>query len=160
MKTHHMKIYIALFLSCASVLGADSSIQVVTKTFSAGHTDYKLEVFTRSGQTNLVCDTRTQAGALTLRIQSFYHDGLKIGQAIETPDSLEFVAESDSSYSLHFRPHSPHDAGSVYVSAKDGSVVDLFALTNGVYYPAEGHLIGEMSVGRKLAMNQATDSVK
>jgi hypothetical protein len=163
MKNHTMKIYIALFLSCASVMAADTGIQVATTTHYAGANNsvaFKTDVFTRDGQTNLVCDTRTKDGALVVRIQSFYHDGVLLGKSMAMPDVQDFVAEAGSPYSVCFRSHSPHDTGFVYVSAKDGSFVDIFTCTNGVYYPADSHLIAEASAGMKTAMTQARDSAK
>jgi hypothetical protein len=142
-------------------MGADTGIQVASTTNYAGVGNsiaFKMDVFTRDGQTNLVCDTRTKDGALIVRIQSFYHDGLKIGKSIATPDVQDFVAEADSPYSVCFRLRSPHDTGFVYVSAKDGSIVDIFTCTNGIYYPAESHLITELSDGMKNAVEQARES--
>ena len=154
MKTHHMKIYIALFLSCASVMGADTGIQVASTTTYAGVSNsvaFKMDVFTRDGQTNLVCDTRTKDGALIVSIQSFYHDGLKVGYSLSTPDVQDYVAEAGSPYSLSFRARSPHDTGFVYVRAKDGSYVDVFTCTNGAYYPAESRLIARFNNDQKEA---------
>ena len=160
MKNHNMKIYIALFLSCASVMGADTGIQVKSTTDQTGA--FKMEVFTRDGQTNLVCDTRTKDGALIVRIQTFYHDGSKIGASLTmaTPDVQDYEAEAGSPYSLTFRAHSPHDTGFVYVRAKDGSYVDVFACTNGVYYPAESSLIARFNRDQEEAMRQARSSNK
>ena len=145
MKADTMKIYLALILSCASVMGADTGIQVNSTTDKTGA--FKMEVFTRDGQTNLVCDTRTKNGALIARIQTFYHDGSKIGASLTwaTPDVQDYEAEAGSPYSLTFRAHSPNDTGFVYVHAKDGSYVDVFTCTNGVYYPAESSLIARLN---------------
>jgi len=119
-----------------------------------------MDVFTRDGQTNPVCDTRTQDGALMVRIQSFYHDGFKLGYSLTTttPERQDFVAEAGSPYSVCFRSHSQYDAGYVYVSTKDGSLVDIFTCTNGVYYPADSHLITRLSDEKKNAMKR--DSAK
>ena len=161
-----MKIYIALFLSCASVMGADSGIVVASTTHYEGVNNsvvYKLDVFTRDGQTNLVCDTRTtKDGTLLFRIQSFYHDGLKLGYSLTTatPERQDFVAEASSPYSVCFRSWSEHDAGLVFVNAKDGSYVDIFTGTDGVYYPADSHLIAAFNDGMKTAMKQARESAK
>src|ERR1017187_10271257 len=78
-----MKIYLALILSCVSALAADTSdIRVVTTTDT--HTQpgilITIDEFTRAGQTNLVCDTRTRDGVLRIRTHRFYHDGLLIGE--------------------------------------------------------------------------------
>jgi hypothetical protein len=110
-----------------------------------------MDVFTRDGQTNLVCDTRTKDGALIVSIQSFYHDGSKIGYSLTTPDVQDYVVVAGSPYSLSFRARSPHDTGFVYVRAKDGSYVDVFTCTNGAYYPAESRLIARFNNDQKEA---------
>ncbi len=140
-----MKTHLALMLSCASVMGADTGIQVNSTTDQTG--GLKTEVFTRDGQTNLVCDTRTKDGALITRIQTFYHDGSKIGASITmtAPDSQDYKSEAGSPYSLTFRVSSPHDSGFVYVRARDGSYVDMFTCTNGVYYPVGSNSIAQIN---------------
>ena len=143
-----MKIYIALILSCVSVLGADTGIRIATTTSSAGvHHDgiYKTDVFTRDGQTNLICNTWTKDGALAMRTQSFYHDGLLVGKSMATPDFQDFATEASSAYSVRFTFGPSNKTRFVYISAKDGEILDVFTCTNGVYYPADSHLILEVN---------------
>jgi hypothetical protein len=144
-------------------MGADTGIKVTSTTIIGGVSNsvvVKMDVFTRDGQTNLVCDTRTKDGDLIGRIQSFYHDGLKVGESIETPDVHDYVAEASSPYSLSFRARSLHDAGLVYIRSTDWSYVDMFLCTNGVYYPAERSMIADFNRAEKQAMKQARSSNK
>jgi hypothetical protein len=141
-----MKIYIALLLSCASLMGADLSIHVASTTNYVGpgkSVSYKMDVFIRGGQTNLVCDTRTKDGALVVRLQTFYHHGFKVAMFVENPSIQEFEVEPGSPYSVRFRLHSPRksDSGEITISAKDGGIVDMFTCTNGVYYPVQSYEI-------------------
>lgn len=165
MKATTMKTYLALILSCASAMGADTGIHLLSTTNYAGNSHsvaFQTDTFTRDGQTNLVRDTRTKDGALVVRIQSFYHDGQKIGYSLTatTPDVQDYVAEAESPYALSFRARSPHDTGFVYVRAKDGSYVDIFTCTNGVYFPAESSLIAQFNRGQEQAMKQARSLTK
>jgi hypothetical protein len=157
MKNHPMKIYIALFLSCASIMAADTGIHIATTIISPG---WSVDVFTRDGQTNLVCDTRTKDGVLEMRTQTFYHDGLKVGAALTTPEVQDYISGTEVPYSLSFIARSPQDARFAYVRAKDGSYVDVFTCTNGVYYPAESRMITEFNDSQKQAVTQARSSSK
>ena len=164
-----MKIYIALLLSCASLMGADLSIHVASTTHYAGTNKsvvFQMDVFTRGGQTNLVRDTRIKDGTLVARIQTFYHHGFKVAMFVEGPkNNQDFEVEPGSPYSVRFRlrnpresdsavisikanaaiPRGPHDyttdEGLISIRAKDGGIVDMFTCTNGVYYPVESYEI-------------------
>jgi hypothetical protein len=141
-----MKTYIALVLSCASALGADTGIQVTTTTNRTGirHEGiYKRDVFTRDGQTILICDTFTENGALETRLQTFFHDGSVVAQGVASPVSQDFVPEAGSQYSVSFRLRASSEVEFVYISRKDGYLVDEFSCTNGVYFPVASHLILE-----------------
>ena len=148
-----MKIYIALILSCASVLGADTGIQLASSTYRMGahHDILKRDVFTRDGQTNLVCATLTRDGAWAMRTQSFYHDGLLAGTAMATQDFQDFATEARSPYSVRLTSGTSSKTGFAYIDAKDGEILDVFTCTNGVYYPADSHLILQMNHRAKAA---------
>lgn len=71
--SHAMRAFIIFILSCAPVFGADSGIRVFTtaKTNAETGSISMKVIFTRDGQTNLVCTTKTKAGAVQIRIQRF-----------------------------------------------------------------------------------------
>jgi hypothetical protein len=139
--SHAMKIFIVLILSCASVLGADTSIQVVTtvRTNQSGRVSTK-DVFTRDGQTNLVRYTNTKAGAVQIRIHRFYHDGLLVGEFVAMPDSSGLTTEAGSKYSMSLEFGPSKEVKSAVIGT-NGVVVDAFMATNGVFYPADISLI-------------------
>lgn len=163
-----MKIYIALALCCGSALGADTGtqfstatspigVQVATTTSPAGiqvttatnrmgvHHDgtCKSDVFTRDGQTILVCHTYTENGAWEVRMQEFYHDGSLVARSMASPVSQDFAPMAGSQYSVSFRLHGTGDVEFVYISGKDGYLLDGFSCTNGVYYPIDSQAILE-----------------
>jgi len=124
-------------------------IQAYTTTTSrvGGHHDgiyiYKRDVFTRAGQTDLISDTFTKDGALETRLQSFYQDGSLVARSVATPVSQDFIPKAGSQYSVSFRLRPSSGVEFVYISGKDGNLVDGFTCTNGVYFPAPNHLILE-----------------
>jgi hypothetical protein len=63
---------------------------------------YTTEVFFRSEQSNLVCNTVTAAGILQVRDQKFYHVGVFIGDYVTTKDSSHLTTEPDIPYSINF----------------------------------------------------------
>lgn len=145
MKAHPIQQYIALILTCASLMGAETDIKVTSETTGQGVDSQTIrkDVFTRGGQTNLVCVTWTKDGVFLARTQSFYHNGVKVGMFREYPDFKAFNTENDSPYTVSYRIQAPSEAGYVYIFAKDQSFVDIFTCTNGVYYPAESRMIEE-----------------
>jgi len=76
-----MKTFIVLILSCASVFGADTGIQVVTtaRTNAASGAILSRDVFMRDGQTNLVRVTLSEHGAVESQNGNFYHNGVLVG---------------------------------------------------------------------------------
>lgn len=166
-----MKIYTVLILSCISVLGADTDIRVTTSTSSIGSLILKTDVFTRNGQTNLVCFMTTKKdGTVVNRVHSFYQGGLLVAEsswAIVAPDFHSFSTEADSPYSVGLSYGSPNGEGVVQIQAKDGRLVDVFTCTNGVYYPVEIQKIQmlnqktrELNDEKMKAKEQAPDTVK
>src|SRR5438093_7534297 len=97
-----MKTIIFLILSCAQVFAADTGVRVVssaiTNVESASITT--TEVFTRDGQTNLVRQTQTKAGAVQGRVHWFYRDGSRLATYVVTPKTAAFVPEAGSRYSV------------------------------------------------------------
>ncbi|MGP8197929.1 MAG: hypothetical protein ACLQU4_00325 [Limisphaerales bacterium] len=138
-----MKTLIVLILSCASVFGEDTGIHVVTtaKTNQETGSISTKEVFTRNGQTNLVCNTKTKAGVVEIRIHRFYQAGLLVGDFVALPDSSGFTTEAGSPYSVSFEFGSSKEVKSAVIGTKDGVILDAFNCTNGVFHPAELRLI-------------------
>src|SRR5437773_7729712 len=103
-----MKTFAILILSCASVWAADTSVRVVTSatTNTESATVTTTDVYTRSGQTNLVRQSQTKAGTVGVRVHWFYRDGARLATYVVTPDSAAFVPEAGSRYSvsLEFSP--------------------------------------------------------
>ena len=132
-----MRTLAILILSCASVLGADTGIQVVTtvRTNESGSVDTK-DVFTRDAQTNLVRTTKTKEGVVQIRVQRFYHAGALVGDHIAMQDSSGFTTEAGCPYSVTVEFWPSKDVRSVVVGT-NGVVVDAFMATNGIFYPAD-----------------------
>jgi hypothetical protein len=137
-----MRTFIILILSCASVLGADTSIHVVTtcKTNESGTVSTK-DVFTRDGQTNLVCNTYTKLGVVRIRIHRFYYHGSLVGDFVVTPDSSGFTTGAGSPCSVSFGFDTFHNAKWAVIGTKDGVIVDAFSCINGIFSPVESSLI-------------------
>ncbi len=133
-----MRAFIIFVLSCASVLAADGDIRVVTtvRTNDSGSVSTK-EVFTRDGQTNLVRNTATKAGAVQIRIHRFYHGGALVGDFVAMPDSSGSTTEAGSPYAVSFEFDASHKPKSAVIGTKDGVVLDIFSCTNGIFSPVE-----------------------
>ena len=99
-----MRTFFIFLLSCASVLGADTGIRVVTtsKTNAEMASVSTKDVFMRDGQTNLVRNTKTKAGAVQIRIHRFYHAGALVGMLTETPDSSSTTSEAGNPFAHDF----------------------------------------------------------
>jgi hypothetical protein len=95
----------------------------------------------RGGQTNLLRNTKTKAGAVQIRIHRFYHAGQLVGDFIAMADSSGFTSEAGSSYSLSFEFWPSKEVRSAVIGSKDGVVLDAFNCTNGVFSPAESSVI-------------------
>jgi len=145
-----MKTFIMLVLSCASVLGADTGIRVVTtSTTNAASASiiHTQDIFTRDGQTNLIRITNTKDGAVQIQIHHFYCDGHWVGNFETIPDSSASVSGPGSDYSLSFIFGPSKDVKAAVIGTKGGVVVDAFTCTNGVFIPVESSLIKTYSVG-------------
>ena len=138
-----MRTSIILILSCASMLGADTNIQVVTTCTTNADIVFAMDVFTRDGQTNLMRTTTTHSGVVVSRDHWFYHGGGLVGKYLGPEDSLVFIAEA-SPYSVILKSWPSNDVTHVYISTKDRVVLDYFTATNGVFYPAHSLAVQEM----------------
>ena len=136
---HAMRAFIIFVLSCASVLGGDTGIQVVSTVKTNAETGrvYLTDVFTRGGQTNLVRRTNTKAGVVQIRMHRFYHRGVLIGDYIATTDSSGFTTEAGTPYSVSFEFWPSKEVRMAVIGTKDGVIVDAFACTNGMFSPVE-----------------------
>ena len=140
-----MRAFLALFLSCASVLGADSSavrIITATKTNASGAVTM-IHTFTRAGHTNLVRHTKTKAGAVQIRIHRFYHDGALVGDFMAMPESSGFTAEAGAAQSVSFEFDARREPKAAVIASKGGVIVDAFTCTNGVFSPVESSQINK-----------------
>ena len=133
-----MKIFITLILSCASIYGADTSIQVATttKTNSSGGI-FTRDVFTRAGQTNLVRTAMSRHGVVESQIHKFYHDGVLVGEYWSMSDSSGFITEAGSPYSVIGKQLPSKGVSQAFICTKERVVLDYFSATNGVFYPAD-----------------------
>lgn len=137
-----MRTIIALVLSCASALGAENGIRVVTtvKTNQSGYISTK-DAFTRDGQTNLVRSTYTKLGVVQIRLHRFYHDGTLAGSFVATTNGSACTTEADSHYSMCFEFLPSKEVRSAVIGTKEGVVIEWFNCTNGLFSPVESSLI-------------------
>jgi len=135
-----MKMLIILFLSCASVLVADTSIQVVTTVRNESGGVSTFDVFTRDGQTNLVRRTTSTSGTVWMQVHRFYYHGLLVGDFAVLPNESSSESKAGSPYSLRitFGPTNEVKAALIF---KDGVLVEAFTATNGIFHPLDSSLI-------------------
>src|SRR5882724_9580423 len=140
-----MRTFIILILSCASVCAADTDVRVITSatTNAESATVTTTDVYTRSGQTNLVRQTQTKAGTLRVCAHWFYRDGARLGTYVMTPDSSAFVPEAGSRYSVSLEFSPSKDVRYASIGTNDGFILDAFGCTNGNFYPDEVSRIRE-----------------
>jgi hypothetical protein len=148
-----MKALIILLLSSASAFAADTSMQVTTttKTNAVSGKIFTMEVFTRSGQTNLVRTTVTTRGVSEGPLQKFYHDGVLVGTYLtmpestmpDSPDFSVLITEAGSPYSVIVKHWPSKNASQAFICTKDRVVLDYFTATNGVFYPADRSAVRE-----------------
>jgi hypothetical protein len=147
-----MRIVIIFLLSCAAVLGAEPELHIFTsvRTNATGSISTK-DVFTRNGQTNLVCNTTSKAGAVQVRVHRFYHHGALVGLWTAMPESSGFVTEAGCPFALSFGFDALRNPKSAVIGAKDGVVLDAFSYTNGVFVPVASALLAKANtVGSEL----------
>jgi hypothetical protein len=140
-----MSAFIILLVSCASIFGADTSIQVLTiaKTNAVSGRISRRDVFTRDGQTNLVRTTVTTRGVSEGPLHKFYHDGVLVGECWAFQDSSGFITEAGSPYSVIVKYWPSNNASQAFICTKDRVVLDYFTATNGVFYPADRSAVRE-----------------
>jgi hypothetical protein len=161
-----MSALIALILSCASVFaGATNDIRIVSTTKTNVQTGSVTitDVYTRNGQTNLVRDTKTKAGALQIRVHRFYHAGSLVGDFVAMPDSSGLTIEAGSPYGVSFEFGPSRELKSAVIGTKDGEILDAFACTNGVFYPDESSRIRKANAfmeGAKQEAEQLLDKLR
>src|ERR1041384_1740109 len=147
--SHPMRTFSIFLLSCASVLGAYGSIQVVSTARTNAQTASVTtkDVFTRDGQTNLVRDAKTKAGVVQIRIHRFYHGGSLVGNFVAMPDSSGCMTEAASPYAMSFEFDESQNVRSAVIGTKDGVVLDFFRCTNGIFVPVERSVIQKANSG-------------
>jgi len=142
-----MKSFIVFILSCASVYGANTGIQVVStaKTDVETASNSTQDVFTRDGKTDLVRDTTTKAGSVQIRIHRFYHGGSLVGTFVAMPDSSGFTTEAGTSYSISLEFDASKNLKSAAIGTKDGVVLDAFTCANGIFSPVESSVLQKVN---------------
>jgi hypothetical protein len=145
-----MKAIIICILSCLPVFASDTNdIRVVTSTYKIMPEDSlaTVEVFTRSGQTNLVRNTHTKDGVVLLRNQSFYHNGTEVGSYMyhikSGPDITSVGSVPGAPYYFNIAFDSSNSPRSAHIMATNFVMLDWFDCTNGVFYPTDSSLIRE-----------------
>lgn len=149
-----MKINLALILSCVSALAADTNdVRIISTTDT--HTQpgilITIDEFTRGGQTNLVCDTRTKDGTLLMRTQMFYHNGSLVGEYLTNNlysynrSSIISVAGAPCSFSVSFDSSNRMSA----IIMSNAVMLESFSCTNGIFYPADSSSIAKINDMRK-----------
>ena len=142
-----MKTVVVFVLSCVSALAATTNeIQVATTTNIVAETGVTttVDVFTRDGQTNLVCGTRTRDGSLLDSWQKFYYKGSLLGV---------YSTYKNGSGTIHSIASAPYTLSFVFVSTNkmqcafistNSVMLDAFICTNGIFYPADRSVIREV----------------
>ena len=131
-----MKTIIAYILTCISVVAASTNdVQVIT-TFNTNTQPgilITLDTVTRAAQTNLLRDTRTKGGTLTIRNQTFYHDGVQIGGHTTYPTTSFTYSVAGAPYSMSFQYDASNQLRSALVSSNT-TILESYTCTNGVFY--------------------------
>lgn len=150
-----MKTLITFFLSCASVLAADTGVMVATSTTTNAESASitTTEVFTRDGQTNLVRQTYTKDGVVIRRVHWFFRDGARLATHVVDrihdgyagPASTLFVPQSGSRYSVSLEFSPSNEVSYAAIGKNDGYILDGFTCTNGIFQPDELSHISELN---------------
>jgi hypothetical protein len=137
-------------LSCLSVFAADTNdLRVITWTYKIMPEDSlaTVEVFTRSGQTNLVRNTHTKDGVVLLRNQSFYYHGTEAGsytyQTANRPDATMVGSAPGAPYYFNVAFDASNRPLTVHIMSTNFVMLDSFLCTNGVFYPEDSSIIRE-----------------
>ena len=137
---HVMKILIIFLLGCASALGAETDIRVITTTGTNAEIalTFTEDVFTRDGQTNLIRVTKIKDRAV-LRIYRFYYAGQLVGNFVAFPKESTFNTEVGL-YCMSLKYGPSGEIRSARIGDQAGMLLDEFSYTNGVFAPVEGPL--------------------
>lgn len=134
-----VKTFIALLLSGAVALASDVSVITANtlRTNAETGTVYsvKRDIFTEGGQTNLVRESVTVAGALESRTHFFYHNGSLVG--------LHWINYKNHYANFSSSPAPPYNftVGLNGEKIKDVVIisnsleVETFVYTNGIFLP-------------------------
>ncbi len=146
-----MKIIIAYILTCISVVAAGTNdIQVFTTLNTNTQPGILITIaeFTRDGQTNLVCDTRTKDGVLRIRTHRFYHDGLLVGEYstnnLYAYNRSSFISVAGVPYGISFNLDSSNKM-SAFVTDTNHLILESYSCTNGIFYPADSSFIAKLN---------------
>ena len=146
-----MKIIIAYILTCISVVAAGTNdIQVFTtlNTNTQPGILITIDEFTRAGQTNLVCDTRTKDGVLRIRTHMFYHDGLLVGEYstnnLYTYNRSGFLSVAGAPFGISFSLGASNKM-SAFITDTNHLILECYHCTNGVFYPEGSSFIADMN---------------
>jgi hypothetical protein len=110
------------------------------------------DVFTRDGHTNLVRFSESTNGTTIIwSHQFFYHDGKQVGEYLEPASGgIQIDSVADSRYSIRYRSGGYNKPISVYILETNGNCIDLFAYTNGLFYPVESHVTKDYNYWRQV----------
>jgi DNA-binding beta-propeller fold protein YncE len=146
-----MKIIIAYILTCISVVAAGTNdIQVFTTLNTNTQPGILITIgeFTRDGQTNLVCDTRTKDGVLRIRTHRFYHDGLLVGEYstnnLYAYNRSSFISVAGAPYGISFNLDSSNKM-SAFVTDTNHLILESYSCTNGIFYSADSSFIAKLN---------------
>jgi hypothetical protein len=136
-----MKVLVILILCCVTVFAEDTNDVRVVSTVTTNGVSASVttvDVFTRNGQTNLVRQTKVGDGGVHIRLQRFYHDGSLVGEFGAVTNNCAFATGTGSPYRISFGFSRSGEMMSAVIASKDGTYVDAFSCTNGVFYPEDG----------------------
>lgn len=127
------------------LLGADTDIVVATtfQTNAEENVVYSREVFTRAGQTNLLCVSMFKAGKFEIRAQEIYHGGVRLlSIATDSHQSVSITTTANSPYEviLGFQPPN-NELRKIAVWTTNAMVVDAFNCKDGVLSPEKSSVI-------------------
>ena len=137
------KVSLVLMLSCASIFGADPSLQQLSLVKTNSDVILTEDVFTRNGETNLIRNTLTRCGVFESRTQKFYQGGLLVGEHWNFPDSTGFLTEANIPYTMILRSSPSNNTSFAYICSADRIVIDYFIATNGVFWPVDTSAVQE-----------------
>lgn len=145
-----MKLTLALALLTASFAFAgeiEHSIRSVTNGVRV--TDW--ETYTRNGSTNLLRETDLRRGLVAARVHRVYYGGQEAADILWMTNGYFVLVETGQTVQVSTSFYPDGDLNRVTLSSEDGRVLDLFAATNGVLYPAKDSEIKDANECSQLA---------